>query len=90
MTSYYDDLQRCRTAGREYADNGIAVGDTVPDDAPFSGEWADGLTGQDVLDAAGIDARFDELEDWEQADILNYWEDGYLSASWPEANYRDA
>jgi len=86
MSDYYGDLDRIRAAGREYADNGIAAGDTEPLDAPFSGEWADGLTGQDVLDAAGINATFSELEEFEQTDILNYWEDGYYSADWPSFN----
>lgn len=84
MTSYFDDLDRIRAAGLEYARNGIAAGDIEPLDAPFSGEWSDGLTGQDVLDAAGIDARFSELDDFEQSDVLDYWEDGYRSAEWPE------
>lgn len=84
MSEYFTDLDRIRAAGLEYATNGIAAGDTMPDDAPFSGEWADGLTGQDVLDSAGIGATFADLEDFEQVDILDAWEAGYLSAAWPE------
>lgn len=80
---YYSDLDRIRATGREYADNGIAAGDREPLEAPFSGEWADGLTGQDVLDAAGIDAVFSKLEHFEQDDILDSWEDGYFTAAWP-------
>tara|TARA_R110002020_G_scaffold404912_1_gene614958 strand:- start:4677 stop:4931 length:255 start_codon:yes stop_codon:yes gene_type:complete len=83
MFSYYDDLNQIKAAGLEYATNGIAAGETDPIESPFSGEWAVGLTGQDVLDAAGIDATFNELEDFEQTDVLDYWEDGYNSASWP-------
>lgn len=86
MTDYYADLDRIRAAGLEYATNGIAAGETAPLDAPFSGEWAGGLTGQDVLDAAGVDATFGELDDFEQADILDSWEDGYLSAEWPSSD----
>lgn len=88
MSDYYTDLDRIRAAGFEYATNSIAAGDTEPLDAPFSGEWADGLTGQDVLDMAGFDgfARgFADLDDFEQADVLDAWEDGYLSAVWPSA-----
>lgn len=83
MSDYYTDLDRIFWAGVDYATTGIEAGDTEPLDAPFSGEWADGLTGQDVLDAAGIRATFSELDDFEQADVLDAWEDGYLSAAWP-------
>lgn len=83
MTDYYTDLDRIHAAGLEYANNGIAQGETSPEESPFSGEWADGLTGQDVLNAAGIVATFNELEEFEQTDILDAWEDGYLSAPWP-------
>lgn len=84
-TDYYSDLDRIRAAGLAYANNAMAAGDVVPDDAPFSGEWADGLTGQDALDMAGIDARFSDLDEFEQTDVLDHWEDGYLSAPWPRA-----
>lgn len=87
MSDYYADLDRIRATGFEYADNAIAAGDTEPLEAPFSGEWADGLTGQDVLDAAGIKARFSDLEDFEQTDVLDAWEDGYRSAAWPEIEH---
>lgn len=83
MTDYYSDLDAIRAAGFEYATNGIAAGETEPDDTPFSGEWADGLTGQDALDAAGIRAAFTDLDDFERADVLDAWEGGYLSAAWP-------
>lgn len=83
MADYYTDLDRIRAAGLEYATNGIAAGDTEPLDAPFSMEWAGGLIGQDVLDAAGIDATFTDLDDFEQTDVLDSWEDGYFSAAWP-------
>lgn len=85
MTDYYADLDRIRAAGLEYANNGIAAGETAPDDAPFSGEWAHGLIGQDALDAAGISAVFDDLDDFERDDVLDAWEDGYRSADWPRA-----
>lgn len=84
MSDYFSDLDACRQAGLDYARACIAYGDTAPLEAPFSGEWADGLTGQDVLDAAGIRASFDRLDDFEQADVLDCWEAGYFSADWPE------
>lgn len=83
MSDYYSDLDRLREAGAAYALAGIRQGDTTPDDAPFSGEYADGLTGQDALNMAGINATFATLEDFEQADVLDHWEAGYLSAPWP-------
>ena len=83
MTSYYDDLTRIKAAGLAYANTGIAYGSYVPEEGLFSGEWADGLTGQDVLDQAGIEATFSELEDFEQTDVMDYFEDGYYSAPWP-------
>lgn len=83
MSDYYTDLDRIKAAGRAYADAGLAAGDTTPQESPLSGEWADGLLPQDVLDAAGISARFDDLDDFEQTDVLDAWEDGYLSAPWP-------
>lgn len=83
MRDYYSELDRIKAAGLEYATNGITAGEMMPMESPFSGEWADGLTGQDVLDAAGITARFDALEDYEQTDVLDHWESGYNSAEWP-------
>lgn len=83
MSEYYSDLDRLKAAGLEYATNGIAAGEMMPMESPFSGEWADGLTGQDVLDTAGIKARFDALEDYEQDDVMDHWESGYYSAEWP-------
>ena len=81
--TYYDDLKRIHAAGHQHALDHIANGTTMPDENLFSGEWADGITGQDALDYAGIDAQFSDLEDFEQADVMDYFEDGYLSATWP-------
>jgi len=83
MSDYYSDLDKIKAAGRKYAENCIAAGETEPLDSPFSGEWADGLTGQDVLNAAGIKATFADLDDFDQTDVLDSWETGYLSAPWP-------
>ena len=86
MTSYYDDLARVKAAGKAYAETGIRYGSYVPEEGLFSGEWADGLTGQDALNQAGIEATFSELEDFEQTDVLDSFEDGYYSADWPQAH----
>jgi len=85
MSDYYSDLDKIKAAGRKYAENCLAAGETEPLDSPFSGEWADGLTGQDALNAAGIKAVFADLEDFEQTDVLDSWESGYFSAAWPES-----
>ena len=85
MSDYYTDLDRIKAAGRTYADAHIAYGEATPQESPFSGEWADGLRPQDALDMANIHARFDSLSSFEQADVLDAWEDGYLSANWPNA-----
>lgn len=87
MSDYYADLERIKAAGRAYADDCIAAGDIVPQDAPFSGEWAGGLLPQDALDMADIARRFDDLESFEQTDVLDFWEDGYFSASWPSDKF---
>lgn len=83
MSDYGSVLNACRQAGLNYARACIERGDTEPLDAPFNGEWADGLTGQDVLDMAGIDAAWEDVNDFARADVLDAWEDGYYSADWP-------
>lgn len=83
MSDYYSDLQAIRAAGLQHAVDHMANGTTAPEESLFSGEWADGLTGQDALDYAGIDARFNDLEDFERTDVMDSFEDGYLSAEWP-------
>ncbi len=80
---YYETLDAAKALGRVYADNSIEAGQFRPDDAPFSGEWAGGLEGQDILDKLGITRPWDTLEDFEQEDLMDYWENGYLSADWP-------
>lgn len=77
-----DYTDRLHAAGLEYANNAIAGGATESLEAPFSGEWADGLTYQNVLDAVGINARFEDLDEFEQTDVLDAWEAGYYSAEW--------
>lgn len=84
MSDYGSNIDACKRAGLDYARACIARGVTAPMEAPFSGEWADGLTGQDVLDMAGVRKTFEDLDDFEQSDVLDAWEDGYYSADWPD------
>ena len=81
--SWYEMLDRARALGLEYATNGIAAGDTTPEEAPLSGEWAGAILPKDVVEQLG--GVYESLEDWEVTDILDAWEDGYNSAEWPEA-----
>lgn len=80
--SWYEMLDRAKALGKGYADNGIAGGETMPQDAPLSGEWAGAILPKDVVEQLGGD--YSALEDWEVTDILDHWEDGYNSAEWPE------
>lgn len=80
---WFETLDRAKALGREYADNGIAGGDTSPEESPLSGEWAGAVTPADVVRQLGGDP--DTLEEWEVTDICDHWEDGYRSAPWPDA-----
>ena len=84
MTPYFDALDKARAMGREYAENGIAAGDTEPDESPLSGEWAGAVTVRDIFDALGGD--FDSADEWEHTDVADHWEAGYYSAPWPIRN----
>lgn len=79
---WYAMLDRAKALGRQYADNGIASGETMPQDAPLSGEWAGAILPKDVVEQLGGDIS--KLEHFEVEDILDHWEDGYNSAAWPE------
>ena len=86
MSDYYRDLDRIKLAGREHALDHMRNGTTEPVEGLFSGEWADGLTGQDAINYAGIkECSFRDLEDYEQTDVMDAFEDGYYSAPWPTA-----
>lgn len=81
--SYYDDLNKAKALGLEYANNGIAAGDTSPEESPLSGEWAGAVTVDDIARMLGV-VDPATLDDFEREDIADYWEDGYFSANWPE------
>lgn len=84
MSDYYSDLDRIKKAGHQHALDHMANGAVEPEEALFSGEWADGLTGQDAINYAGIkECTFSDLEDYEQTDVMDSFEDGYNSAPWP-------
>lgn len=79
---WFETLDRAKALGSDYANNGIAGGQTAPEESPLSGEWAGAIRPVDVVAALGGDV--DALEEWEVEDILSHWEDGYHSAPWPE------
>ena len=90
MSDYYSDLDRIKKAGHQHALDQMSNGTTEPVEGLFSGEWADGLTGQDAIDYAGIkECTFSDLEDYEQTDVMDAFEDGYNSAPWPEQARED-
>lgn len=82
---WFETLDKARDMGREYAQNGIAGGQTVPDESPLSGEWVGAISPRDIVqELAGGDVdAFDRLEDWESNQIVDAWESGYYSAPWP-------
>lgn len=83
MDDYYSQLDAIKASGKAYAESGIEQGERAPLESPLSGEWACGVTGQDIIEAIGLKGRFENLEEFEQTDVLDYWEDGYNSAAWP-------
>ena len=85
MSDYYSDLETIRNTGEAYAKSCIAEGMKTPELSLFSGEWSDGLTGQDVLSFSGFQrVTFNKLNDFEQEDVIDAFEDGYYSANWPK------
>lgn len=93
MSDYYEQLDAIKKAGYQHGVDHITNGATAPRPFLFSGEWVDGLTGQDAIRYAWAlkpelfhngAPRYDELDDYEQEDVLDYFEDGYHSAPWPQ------
>ena len=80
---WFEQVSRAKANGREYADNGIAAGETSPQESPLSGEWAGALLPRDVVEMAAGPGTFDKAEEWEVAELCDSWEDGYNSAPWP-------
>lgn len=84
VDGWFEILDKAKVLGREYADNGIAGGETTPEESPLSGEFADRISPRDIVEQlSGNRNMIDNLEDFEVQDILNFWEDGYNSAPWP-------
>lgn len=91
MTDYFQQLDVIKTAGHQHAVDHMGNGATIPQENLFSGEWADGLTGQDAIDYAEKEQPglfrgviFDRLEDFERDDVIDSFTDGYNAAPWPE------
>lgn len=70
--------EQARALGRAYAETRVPW-QLVADEAPLSGEWADGPFTIYILDALGIDPESEDAQ-W----ALDAWEDGYQSAPWRE------
>lgn len=83
MSDYYAQLDAAKAYGLEYANNGIAAGERLPEDSPLSGEWAGAITWQDIARHVAPDVDLDKVEDFEITDLCDHWESGYLSANWP-------
>lgn len=82
---WFETLEKAKANGLEYATNGIAAGELSPAESPLSGEWAGSITPKDVVNmAASDDTAYERAEDFEITDLCDAWEDGYLSANWPE------
>lgn len=85
--SWYEMLDRAKALGGEYAANGIAAGERMPQESPLSGEWDGAITPKDVVRQLG--GNPDTLEDFELSDICDAWEDGYWQEAWPERPSED-
>lgn len=87
---WYTMLDKAKALGREYAENGIAGGETEPEESPLSGEFADRIKPRDIIEQLSGDRKaMDGLADFEIQDILDHWEDGYNSAPWPNVDSSD-
>lgn len=85
MDDWFAQIAKAKANGLEYATNGIAGGEVSPEESPLSGEWAGALLPKDVVNmAAGSFTAFEAAEDFEITELCDAWEDGYLSAAWPE------
>jgi hypothetical protein len=74
-----DEIARAQQMGIDYAKHEIAQGQEIQE-APLSGEWADGLTDRQI--AFGVD--FTYLENLEGVlELGNAWETGYFD-TWQE------
>ena len=77
---YQECLRKLEAGATEYMTNEFRSGATKAQDAPFSGEYADGLTLQKVLDLVGQPAMVEELTPEEEQDFMQAWEDSYFEA----------
>jgi hypothetical protein len=80
---WFEQVNKAKANGREYADNGIAAGEKFPQESPLSGEWAGALTPRDVVEMACGPQTYPIAQDWAIEELCDAWEDGYNSAEWP-------
>lgn len=77
---YHECLRKLEAGATEYMTNEFRSGRTEAQEAPFSGEYADGLTLQKVLDLVGQPAMVEELSPEEEQEFLDAWEESYFEA----------
>lgn len=80
---YQEVTRKLQSHGAERAEVEYRSGAEGPQDAPFSGEYADGLTFQRVLDMIGQPVMEEELTPEEADALMGVWEDFYW-AGWQE------
>jgi hypothetical protein len=77
-----EQFDQAHQHGTEYALQERANGSTGPQEAPLSGEWADGLTPRDVARNVGWDPQ--EMIPYSEGDavdeLADAWERGYNDA----------
>ena len=84
MADWFETLDRARALGKQYAENGIAGGDTEPEEHPLDSMEYGRITVRDVVtELSGDPTAYERLEHFEIDDIASHWEDGYNSAEWP-------
>lgn len=77
---YEETKRKIAAYAPQHAENEYRSGADLEQDAPFSGEYADGLTLQKVLDRVGQPCFVSELTSEEEQDFMQVFEDEYFEA----------
>lgn len=74
-----EQFDKAHQLGTEYALQERAGGATQAQDAPLSGEWADGMTPKTIAGNVGYYPSYDDMEDGEDlTELADAWERGYI------------